>query len=73
MTRAISEYERLTGFRPTKRVRRFVVLLDYGYGPNQWVVHGSAQTEDSARKLRRSLPQWPDSKVRIIDRESESR
>jgi hypothetical protein len=65
--REITEYERLTGFKPTKRERRFVVLLDYGYGPDKWVVHGTAETIERARKLKRDMSHWPTSKVRLLD------
>ena len=54
----------MTGKRPYRGMRGdFLVMLDYD---GVWVAHGGAMTEDGARKLRRKLPQWPNTKVQIV-------
>ena len=41
----------------------FLLMLDYD---GEWVAHMGANTEAPLRKERNRLPQWPDSKVKII-------
>lgn len=49
--------------KPYPGMGAFVLLLDYD---GTWVAHKGANTEDKLRAERRKLPQWPDSRVKIV-------
>lgn len=55
---------------PTKRypgARRFVVLLDYNYGPGQYVMERSSNVPEVLRTVRRYLSHWDPAKIVLFD------
>ncbi len=50
--------------KPYPGMGAYVLVLDYG---GTWVAHMGAQTVDKLKAERRRLPQWPDSRVKIVE------
>lgn len=50
--------------KPYPGMGKYVLVLNYG---KAWVAHGGANTPERARAMRRTLPQWRDDQVRIIE------
>lgn len=50
--------------KPYPGMGRYVLLLDY---EGTWVVHCGAQSVEKLTAERAKLPQWPDSRVRIVE------
>jgi len=50
--------------KPYPGMGPFVLLLDYS---GTWVPHMGAKSLDKLKAERRRLPQWPDSKVKIVE------